>query len=92
MKLTPNCSPPDVITRAARHLLVRWRYGCPLRIFASLGLVAWILGQVLWLQVFHPVMRPLVRSIGIAIAVLGWLLPSEEGSRRQGRPAGRVPA
>ena len=65
---------------AAAAVLVRWRYARPLAIFSGLGLVAWILVQLLWMQVFHPLMHPLVGAIGIAIAVLAFMLPREAGA------------
>ena len=77
---------------AAAAVLARWRYARLLAIFSGLGLVAWILVQLLWMQVFHPVMHPLVGSIGIAIAVLGWLLPQEAGISSERRYPGQVRA
>lgn len=75
---------------AAVAVLVRWRYARPLAIFSGLGLVAWILVQLLWMQVFHPVMHPLVGSIGIAIAILAWMLPQDVGIRHQPHGPGHV--
>jgi uncharacterized membrane protein len=75
---------------AAVAVLVRWRYARPLAIFSGLGLVAWILVQLLWMQVFHPVMHPLVGSIGIAIAILAWMLPQDVGIRHQPHGRGHV--
>lgn len=77
---------------AAAAVLVRWRYARRLAIFSGLGLVAWILLQLLWMQVFHPVMHPVVGSIGIAIAVLGWMLPREARIRSQRHSTGHVKA
>ena len=76
---------------AAAAVLLRWRYARPLAIFSGLGLVAWVLVQLLWMQVFHPVMHPLMGSIGIAIAVLGWMLPPAAGTRSQTHPEGHIP-
>lgn len=77
---------------AAAAVLARWRYARLLAIFSGLGLVAWILVQLLWMQVFHPVMHPLVGSIGAAIAVLGWMLPREAEVRGQWHSRGHVKA
>ena len=76
---------------AAAAVLMRWKYARPLAIFSGLGLVAWILVQLVWMQVFHPVMHPLMGSIGIAIAVLGWMLPPAAGTRSQTHPEGHIP-
>lgn len=75
---------------AAAAVLARWRHARPLAIFSGLGLVAWILVQLIWMQVYHPVMHPAIGSIGIAIAVLGWMLPRETEIRNEGRVAGHA--
>jgi hypothetical protein len=64
---------------AAAAVLLRWRYARQLAIFSGLGLVAWILVQLLWMQVFHPVMHPLIGGAGIAITILSWMLPPKAG-------------
>ena len=64
---------------AGAAVVLRWRHARLLAVLSGAGLVGWILVQLLWMQVFHPVLHPLVGGIGIAIAVLGWRLP------RQGR-------
>lgn len=69
---------------AASAVLLKWRYARPLAVISGLGLVAWILVQLLWMQVFHPVMHPLIGTIGVVIAVLGWMLPR---SSRTGNPS-----
>lgn len=69
-------------------VVLRWRYARPLAVLSGIGLVGWVLVQLLWMQVFHPVMHPVVGGIGIVIAVLGWMLPRRTGvriSRRNGR-------
>ncbi|WP_052206721.1 hypothetical protein [Sinomonas humi] len=66
---------------AAAAVLSRWRYARFLAVFSGLGLVGWILVQLLWMQIFHPVLHPLVGSIGVAIAVLGWFLPPNSPRR-----------
>lgn len=68
---------------AAAAVLLRWRYARQLAIFSGLGLVAWILVQLLWMQVFHPVMHPLIGGAGIAITILGWMLPPKAGLSNQ---------
>ncbi|ELT45047.1 hypothetical protein ACJJV6_11645 [Arthrobacter nitrophenolicus] len=75
---------------AATAVLVRWRYARAVAIFSGLGLVAWILVQLVWMQVFHPVMHPLVGAIGIIISVLAFMLPREAGVGSRRYTPGRV--
>jgi uncharacterized membrane protein len=63
-----------------------------LAIFSGLGLVAWILVQLLWMQVFHPVMHPLIGGAGIAITILGWMLPPKAGLLSQRHVPGHTNA
>lgn len=77
---------------AAGAVLLRWRYARPLAVFSGLGLVAWILVQLLWMQVFHPVMHPLIGGAGIAITVLGLMLPPKAGVAGQRHVRGHADA
>lgn len=77
---------------AAAAVLLRWRYARQLAIFSGLGLVAWILVQLLWMQVFHPVMHPLFGCVGIAITILAWMLPPKADLPRQRHVPGHTNA
>lgn len=55
----------------------------PLAIAAGIGLIAWVGIELAWLQVFHPVMHPLIVAVGLLVAVLGRLLPRPTNARRK---------
>jgi hypothetical protein len=46
---------------------------------AGAGFLAWVATELVWLQVFHPVMHPLVSVVGAIAVVLGLLLPRDSG-------------
>jgi hypothetical protein len=46
-----------------------------LAIAAGVGLMAWVAVELAWLQVFHPVMHPLIFAIGAVTTGLGYALP-----------------
>ena len=58
-----------------------------LALAAGAGLVLWVAVELAWLQVFHPVMHPLIAGTGLAVVALASLLPG--GAHRTGRRAGR---
>ncbi|GAA1751033.1 hypothetical protein [Kocuria aegyptia] len=60
---------------AAAAVLRRHRHARPLAILSGMGLIAWILVQLAWLQVVHPVMQPAIFLVGALITVLAWSLP-----------------
>jgi hypothetical protein len=61
---------------AAATLLARRPYAREVSIVAGQILVGWIIMQLAWLQVFHPVMQPAMLAAGFVIASLAWRLPS----------------
>jgi hypothetical protein len=64
------CSVSGSIT-VANHSVAR-----SLSTAAGVGLCAWIVVQIGWLRIVHPVMQPLILVIGLAIAVMARRLPS----------------
>ena len=86
MRLLPGVG--EVVAGVA--VVLRWRYARPLAVLSGVGLVGWILVQLLWMQVFHPVMHPLVGGIGIVIAILGWMLPRQTRVRITRRGGVRI--
>ena len=80
----------ELLTTAA--VLLHWPYARQVAIFSGLGLVAWILVQLLWMQVFHPVMHPLIGGIGIAITILGSMWPPKAGLPSQRHVPGHANA
>lgn len=46
-----------------------------LAIAAGVGLMAWVAVELLWLQVFHPVMHPMIFAIGAVTTGLAYALP-----------------
>jgi hypothetical protein len=69
---------------AAAALLARRSCAREVSIVAGLIMVGWIVVQLAWLQVFHPVMQPTLFIAGCVIAALAWRLP------RAARPGGPV--
>jgi hypothetical protein len=61
---------------AAATLLARRPYAREASIVAGQVLIGWIIVQLAWLQVFHPVMQPAMLAAGLVIASLAWRLPS----------------
>jgi hypothetical protein len=61
---------------AAATLLARRPYAREVSIVAGQVLIGWIVVQLAWLQVFHPVMQPAMLAAGFLIASLAWRLPS----------------
>jgi hypothetical protein len=70
---------------AAVTLLARRPYAREISIAAGLVMVGWIVVQLAWLQIFHPVMQPSLFIAGFLITVLAWRLPRP--ARQGGRPA-----
>ncbi|PFG40000.1 hypothetical protein ATJ97_2520 [Georgenia soli] len=68
-----------VLTSAPHHRTIA--------IAAGVGLIAWVGVELVWMQVFHPVLHPVFLGVGVVVAVLGWLLPHE----RTQEPAARGP-
>jgi hypothetical protein len=60
---------------AAATLLARRSYAREVSIAAGLVMVGWIVVQLAWMQVFHPVMQPTLFVAGVVITVLAWRLP-----------------
>jgi hypothetical protein len=60
---------------AATALLARRPYAREASIAAGLIMVGWIVVQLAWLQVFHPVMQPTLFAAGVVITALAWRLP-----------------
>jgi hypothetical protein len=69
---------------AATTLLARRPHAREVSIVAGQVLIGWIIVQLAWLQVFHPVMQPAMLAAGFLIASLAWRLPS---SAKPGGPA-----
>lgn len=77
---------------AAAAVLLRHRYARPLAVFSGVGLIAWILVQLAWLQLVHPVMQPVIVLVGVLITALAWSLPrTPEHSGGTGRHGVRSP-
>lgn len=60
---------------AAATLLARRPYAREVSIAAGLVMVGWIVVQLAWLQVFHPVMQPTLLVAGVVIIALARRLP-----------------
>jgi hypothetical protein len=67
---------------AAGTLLAHRPHAREVSIVAGQVLIGWIVMQLAWLQVFHPVMQPAMLAAGFLIASLAWRLPSS------GQPGG----
>ena len=65
------------VLAAGIAVLSRVPWSRTLALVAGLGLTAWVAVELLWLQIFHPVMHPLIFGVGVVVASLGWLLPRE---------------
>ncbi|WP_226924804.1 hypothetical protein [Georgenia satyanarayanai] len=62
-----------------------------LAIAAGVGLMVWVGVELVWMQVLHPVMHPLIFTVGLLVAVLGRLLPRPtEAQQRTGRRTAAV--
>jgi hypothetical protein len=61
---------------AAATLLARRPYAREVSIVAGQVLVGWIVVQLAWLQVFHPVVQPAMLAAGLLTALLAWRLPA----------------
>jgi hypothetical protein len=61
---------------AALAVVFRARFARPLSIFSGLGLVAWVLLQLGWMRIVHPVMHPLIFAVGAVITLLALRLPN----------------
>jgi hypothetical protein len=59
-----------------------------LALAAGAGLVLWVAVELVWLQVFHPVMHPMIAGTGLAVLALASLLPRPAGPPRPARRAG----
>jgi hypothetical protein len=68
---------------AAVTLLARRPYAPAVSLAAGWVLFGWIIMQLAWLQVFHPVMQPAMLAAGFLIIALAWRLSSV-------RPGGRA--
>ncbi len=73
---------------AAATLLARRPFAREVSIVAGQILIGWIIVQLAWLRVFHPVMQPAMLAAGFVIASLAWRLPS---GTQPGGPAARRP-
>jgi len=69
---------------AAAALLARRPYAPAASLAAGWVLIGWIIVQLAWLQVFHPVMQPAMLAAGFLIVMLARRLPS---GGKPGRPA-----
>jgi hypothetical protein len=69
---------------AAASLLARRPYAQAASLAAGWVLIGWIIVQLAWLQVFHPVMQPAMLAAGFLVVALAWRLSS---GGRPGRPA-----
>jgi hypothetical protein len=69
---------------AAAALLARRPYAQAASLAAAWVLIGWIIVQLAWLQVFHPVMQPAMLAAGFLIMALAWRLSS---GGRPGHPA-----
>jgi hypothetical protein len=65
---------------AAVALLLRRRWARTASLLAGIGLIGWIVVQLAWLRIVHPVMQPTLFAAGCLITVLAIRLP------RAGRP------
>jgi len=61
---------------AAAALAARRPYAQAVSLAAGWVLIGWIIVQLAWLQVFHPVMQPAMLAAGLLITALAWRLPS----------------
>jgi hypothetical protein len=62
---------------ASASLLTARRYARAVAVVAGAVLAGWIVVQLAWLQVFHPVLQPLMLAIGVLTVVLARRLPGE---------------
>jgi hypothetical protein len=69
---------------AVAALLARRPYAPAVSLAAGWVLIGWIVVQLAWLQVFHPVMQPAMLAAGFLIIALARRLPS---SAHAGGPA-----
>ncbi|MCK6212200.1 hypothetical protein KZX45_16785 [Georgenia sp. EYE_87] len=60
---------------AGAAVLLRLPHHREIGVAAGAGLLAWVATELLWLQVFHPVMHPLIAADGAVVVVLALLLP-----------------
>jgi hypothetical protein len=67
---------------AAVTLLARRPYAPAVSLAAGWVLIGWIIVQLAWLQVFHPVMQPAMLAAGFLIIALAWRLPSAQPGGR----------
>jgi hypothetical protein len=63
-------------------LLARRPYAPAVSLAAGWALIGWIIVQLVWLQVFHPVMQPAMLAAGFLIIALAWRLPSAQPGGR----------
>lgn len=64
-------------TIAGIAVLATFAYARRLAIASGIGLCTWIVVQLAWLRMVHPVMQPAIFAAGIAIWLLARGLPRE---------------
>lgn len=64
---------------AGAAVLLRLPHRRALAFAAGAGLIAWVVTELVWLQVFHPVMHPLIAATGAVVVLLAFLLPEGSG-------------